>query len=60
MITGIVFLFIAISFAGWAWKTGSTWLWIAGGAAAFCGSFCIFEARAGWCAVRAMGFKTKV
>lgn len=24
------------------------------------GLFCIFQAKAGWCALRAMGFKTKV
>jgi hypothetical protein len=24
------------------------------------GSFAIFEARAGWCVVRAMGFKTRI
>lgn len=32
------------------------WCLIAGAAAG--GSFAVFEARAGWCAVRAMGFKT--
>ncbi len=24
------------------------------------GVFCLFEARAGWCAVRAMGIKTRI
>ncbi len=24
------------------------------------GIFCLFEARAGWCAVRAMGIKTRI
>jgi hypothetical protein len=24
------------------------------------GIFCLFEARAGWCAVRAMGMKTRI
>jgi hypothetical protein len=24
------------------------------------GAFMIFEARAGWCAVRALGFKTRI
>jgi hypothetical protein len=37
--------------AGWPWWAG------AGGLACF-GGFGIFEARAGWCAVRAMGIKT--
>jgi hypothetical protein len=36
------------------------WWWIViAGLAAF-GGFGIYEARAGWCAVRAMGFKTRV
>ncbi|MEM7682624.1 MAG: hypothetical protein AAF288_11765 [Planctomycetota bacterium] len=37
---------------GWAW-------WPAAGCLAG-GAFSIFEARAGWCAIRAMGFKTPV
>ena len=32
--------------------------WPATGAAIFGGGFAIFEARKGWCIVRAMGFKT--
>ena len=32
--------------------------WYPFGAIAFGGAFTIFEARAGWCVVRAMGFKT--
>mgnify|MGYP000008775634 FL=1 len=34
--------------------------WIAAGGAMFGGAFAIFEARAGWCIVRAMGFKTRL
>lgn len=36
----------------------STYWWYLFGAVAFGGAFMIFEARAGWCVVRAMGFKT--
>ena len=36
---------------------GTIW-WLAAGGAAFGGAFSIWEARAGWCIVRAMGFKT--
>ncbi|MEO1236553.1 MAG: hypothetical protein AAFX76_07175 [Planctomycetota bacterium] len=36
---------------------GGLWLWVAL-AAALGGGFMVFEARAGWCAVRAMGLKT--
>ena len=32
--------------------------WYAVAAAVFGGAFAIFEARAGWCIVRALGFKT--
>ena len=35
-------------------------LWIIAGVLTAAGGFCVFEARAGWCAVRAMGFKTRV
>ena len=36
---------------------GTIW-WYGVGATAFGGLFAIWEARAGWCIVRAMGFKT--
>lgn len=36
---------------------GSIW-WLMAGGTAFGGAFAIFEARAGWCIVRAMGIKT--
>jgi len=38
--------------SGWGW-------WVAAGALAGMGAFSVFEARAGWCVVRAMGFKTR-
>ena len=36
---------------------GTIW-WYGVGATSFGGLFAIWEARAGWCIVRAMGFKT--
>ena len=36
----------------------STMWWYAVGAIAFGGAFAIFEAKAGWCIVRAIGIKT--
>tara|TARA_B100001094_G_scaffold289934_1_gene307164 strand:- start:321 stop:554 length:234 start_codon:yes stop_codon:yes gene_type:complete len=36
----------------------STLWWFPVAAIAFGGAFSIFEARAGWCVIRAMGFKT--
>jgi hypothetical protein len=60
LISGMVFLAIAVGLAICAWLWGSGWLWIVAGFLGFCGAFSIFEARAGWCVVRAMGFKTRV
>ena len=34
------------------------WVWVGGVALALFGGFGIYEARAGWCVARAMGFKT--
>jgi len=36
---------------------GAIW-WLMAGGSAFGGAFAIFEARASWCVIRAMGFKT--
>ena len=52
VIAGLV---MALLWAPWA---GSLWAWVLTVAAIVGGAFAIFEARAGWCAVRAMGFKT--
>lgn len=35
------------------------WVWAVVVGLALMGAFSVFEARAGWCAVRAMGIKTK-
>ncbi|MCE9592452.1 MAG: hypothetical protein K8S99_18250 [Planctomycetes bacterium] len=39
---------------------GGTWIWIVATAALAGGAFQIYEGWAGWCVVRAMGFKTPV
>ena len=36
------------------------WPWFVGAAAVIGGVFMIFEGAIGWCAVRAMGFKTPI
>ena len=36
------------------------WVWLAVAAAGAGGAFQVFEARAGWCALRAMGWRTPV
>lgn len=50
-IVGVVLLF-----AG----AGRAWSLIAGFSCLFGGAFMIFEGAAGWCAIRAMGVKTKL
>ena len=34
--------------------------WLLAGGTFFGGAFTIWESRKGWCAIRAMGFKTKI
>jgi hypothetical protein len=61
LINGIILLILALAVAGfWAWPTHLIFAW---GVAIFLfisGSFVVFEARAGWCALRAMGIRTKI
>jgi uncharacterized membrane protein HdeD (DUF308 family) len=52
MVVGVVLLF------AWALPTASALAWLITIACLIGGAFMIFEARAGWCAIRAMGFKT--
>jgi hypothetical protein len=37
-----------------------TWPWVAGLSAIAGGTFMVFEGAVGWCAVRALGFRTPV
>ncbi|NDG64826.1 MAG: hypothetical protein EBY29_15390 [Planctomycetes bacterium] len=41
-------------------KIEGDWPWVVGAAAILGGMFMIIEGALGWCAVRAMGFKTPV
>ena len=53
---GAISMILAVA----AWFTGVAWLWWPMGGFA-CGScVMVFEARSGWCMVRAMGFKTRI
>jgi hypothetical protein len=59
LIYGIIMvLAAAVVLLVWALPTGSVWSWVVTASLAAAGAFGMFEARAGWCAVRAMGFKT--
>lgn len=59
LIWGILLLVAGTILAiAWAWGTTSPMRW---GLVIVClvgGAFAVFEARAGWCVVRAMGIKT--
>jgi hypothetical protein len=58
-IYGILLAALGISLALlWAWPSGETWKCVVSIGCVVGGAFALFEARAGWCAVRAIGFKT--
>jgi hypothetical protein len=50
----------AVLLAAWAVPGGGACAWTGSVTLLGAGVFCLFESRAGWCAVRAMGFKTRV
>jgi hypothetical protein len=59
LIYGVVLVATAVVLAfTWAMHTTSVIRWVVVVSCAVAGGFGIFEARKGWCAVRAMGFKT--
>ena len=59
-ITGTVFMILAIAMAIASWLTGIAWFWWLVALFAALGSFTLFEAANSWCALRAMGIKTKI
>ena len=59
LVYGILLLLVAVVLLFlWALPGGSAWAWVVVTVCAVSGGFAVFEARAGWCALRAMGFKT--
>ena len=50
----------AILVLAWAWPAREVVPWVICLAAFVGGIFMIFEAHAGWCVLRAMGFKTPI
>ena len=61
LIYGIILVAIGIAMIFlWAFPGGGILGWIISVACVLSGAFSIFEARAGWCVVRAMGFKTPI
>jgi len=60
LIYGIVFLIVGMPLiVFWAWPSGNAFAWIVSMGLALGGGFAIFESRAGWCVIRAMGMKTR-
>lgn len=52
---------LAAALASVVWSSGlGVWGWAMVTGLALLGAFGLFEAAYGWCAIRAMGFKTKV
>lgn len=61
LISGIILVALAlIAAVFWAWPARSAVGWAIALLLLIAGLFSIFEARAGWCALRAMGIKTRV
>jgi hypothetical protein len=58
---GIILVIIGIlASVLWAYSSGSALRWVVSIAVMASGAFVLFEARQGWCALRALGFKTSV
>jgi hypothetical protein len=61
LINGIVGMAVGIILLlAWALPRGGWLAWTVTAFVLAAGAFSIFEARAGWCVVRAMGFKTRI
>jgi hypothetical protein len=61
LIYGVVLLVIAFALLiVWALPGNSVWGWVVTVVCFLSGALAIYEARAGWCVMRAMGFKTPV
>ena len=62
LVWGIVTLLAGLTVCGLMAMGGLTsdWWWVVAGVLAAFGVLGIYEARAGWCVVRAMGFKTRI
>jgi hypothetical protein len=49
-----------VMLVGWALPFGGSLPWISTLAVFLGGAFAVLEARAGWCVLRAMGFRTRI
>jgi uncharacterized membrane protein len=61
LISGIVMLIVALAVAAtWAWPERSVVGWGIAVILLLAGAFAIFQSVIGWCAMRALGFKTRI
>ena len=58
VITGLVCIVVGVTLWLLAWPSSTVYRWIAVVALVAAGLFLLFEARRGWCAIRACGIKT--
>jgi hypothetical protein len=58
---GFAVLVVGLALLGvWAVPTGGVCAWMGSCTLVLIGAFCVFEAWTGWCALRAMGVKTRL
>jgi len=57
---GIMVCSVGAVVGGLAWWSGIWWMWIIAGVCLAAGAFAIYESRKKWCALRAMGVKTRI
>jgi hypothetical protein len=57
---GVMVLTAGLISGGLAFWSGIWWMWIIAGVCVGAGGFAIFESRKKWCALRAMGVKTRI
>ena len=61
LIIGLISLLVGVLMLWlWAWRSAGWLAWIVSIAVVLYGAFAVFEGWAGWCVVRAMGFKTRL
>ena len=56
---GLLMLLLGLGLLiGWAVPSGGLWAWLITSLTLAAGAVAVFEARTGWCALRAMGIRT--
>ena len=59
LVYGLVLMAVGVALVvWWALPVSSAFAWLVSLLVLVGGAFAVFEARAGWCVIRAMGFKT--